>query len=50
MQLIPELKWFINEELRIVHESKQYTLQQNALLFASIEKILKAYTSQQKQS
>lgn len=48
MQLIPELKWFINEELRIVHESKQYTLQQNALLFASIEKILKAYTSQQK--
>ena len=48
IQLIPELGWFTDEELRIVQESKQYTLQLNALLFASIEKILKIYTSQQK--
>ncbi|WP_274307883.1 ATP-binding protein [Solibacillus daqui] len=38
--LIPELEWFINEEFRIVQESKQYTLQLNAIIFASIEKIL----------
>ncbi|MER1959001.1 MAG: ATP-binding protein [Solibacillus sp.] len=48
IQLIPELEWFMNEDFRIVHESKQYTLQVNAFIFSSIEKVLQIITLQKK--
>lgn len=48
IQLIPELEWFINEDCRIVQESKQYTLQLNAFIFASIAKILQIFARLQK--
>ncbi|AWE08496.1 hypothetical protein DCE79_14455 [Lysinibacillus sp. 2017] len=40
LQLIPELKWFVNDRIRITQESKQYLLQLNAFIFSSIQKLL----------
>ncbi|MGN7477507.1 ATP-binding protein [Solibacillus silvestris] len=48
LQLFPELEWLIDERFRIVQESKQYTLQLNAFIFASIEKLLHIFSLQKK--
>lgn len=48
LQLIPELQWFVNDRIRVAQESKQYLLQLNAFLFASIQKILLIFSQKKR--
>lgn len=48
LQLIPELNWFTDEKNRVTQESKQYTLQLNAYIFSSIQKLMGIFTKQKR--
>lgn len=46
LSLMPELKWFLPNNTKILKENYHYTLQLNALIFASIKKILAIFSRQ----
>jgi len=48
LQLIPELSWFTDEKIRVTQESKQYTLQLNAYIFSSLQKLMSIITQQKR--
>ncbi|WP_431029127.1 ATP-binding protein [Lysinibacillus sp. LZ02] len=46
LRVIPELRWFLSDETELLFEDLQYTLQMNAYIFASIQKILAIFSRQ----
>ncbi|MEG0470865.1 MAG: AAA family ATPase, partial [Solibacillus sp.] len=48
IHILPELSLFVNDEIRIVKESTQYTMQMNAYIFSSIQKIFTIFARAKK--
>ncbi|MGE7021234.1 ATP-binding protein [Solibacillus cecembensis] len=48
IHILPELHFFLNDKIRIVKESTQYTLQMNAYIFSSFQKILTIFARAKK--